>query len=281
MFVASNLNDKHALQAAFLSVNAVRYSSEVQTFDLCRADLIYYTSMDEREKALACAHELAAEARIVNDVDLACRGLRNASMTLSHYGHFADAQRVLHEARSLGSKLEYHAQTVLTDLSLAELCLEEMDLIGTVAYLETAEEAMYRHEIQAAGLVIDLNFVRCWERLIFGDIQSAQRAARKVVKKLQGAKNGIMLWTALSVKLATQGGAHTRQSNKEHAILRASIGSKAFYPHEPFNLCALLIYSRGTVQHEEQKFFVSGQLERLRANGRPTWPFLSSLLSEA
>jgi len=281
MFGASSLNDMNALQAAFRSVNAVRHSTEVNTFDVRRADLIYFSCVGDREKALTCAYELAAESRIVRDVELACRGLRNASTTLAHFGQYADAQRVLHEARSLSSKLEYHAQTAAGDVNLAELCLQAMDLAGTVAYLDSAAEAMQHHKIFTAPLLVDLNYIRCWERLIAGDTQSAQRAARIVVKQLQRAREGIMLWTALSVKLATHGGAHTKQSNKEYAILRASVGSKPFYPFEQFNLCALLIYKRGTAHYKTETAFVAAQLERLCANGRPVWPLLGSLVTSS
>lgn len=280
MAVASAFNDKSALNAAFASVNAVRHSAEINAFDLRRADLIYHASIGDRESALTCAHDLVTEARIVRDVELACTGFRNASTVFAHYGELAAAQRVLHESRSLAALLEYHAQTASTDLNLAELCLDEMDMAGVAAYLDSADTIIHRHEIKTASHTIDYNLVRCWERVIARDQQSAQRAARLAIKKLHGAKDGTLLWTMLSMKLATFAGAHTRQSDRDAGALRSSIGSRKFYPHEQFNLCALLLYTRGTPNQIAEKEFVKGQTNRFLAEGRHVWPYLTLLLDE-
>ena len=277
VLVASNLNDVAALESAFQSVNAVRHSADINKFDLYRADLIYYATVADRDMALTCANELARESRTVNDVALACTGFRNAASVYSYFGAPGDAQRVLHESRALAARLEYSAQVAMADVGLAEMSLQEMDMDGVAAYLESAEETIIRNDVKALAHTVDVHFLRCWERLIVGDRQGAQRSAKVVVRKLHAAKEGTSLWTATSVKLATQGGARNRQSEKEFAALRLSIGTRLFYPYEQFNLCALLLYTRNTPMHAQAQETVRSHLDGSAASYRTIWPYLNSL----
>ncbi len=85
LFVASNLATKRA-DGVLSAVNAVRYSKDVNPFDIHRADLIFFASVGLREKALEAAHQLSAKSRTVHDVQLACKGLRNAAEVHSTFG---------------------------------------------------------------------------------------------------------------------------------------------------------------------------------------------------
>ena len=275
LFVASNLGDEQGLQSAFRAVNAVRFSPDINSFDLCRADVIYSTSIGAREQALTSASLLAEASRSVSDIQLACKGLRNAAQVCSHYGLLDRAQSYLHESRILATELEYPSQVVRADIALADLCLYDMDTDGASAYLTSAESILLRHRIKSPLLETDINLFRCWEALILGNFQTGQRAARVVMRRLSGGQHaGSALWTLLSVKLASRGGSLTNAVRKDIQILQSSIGSQMYYSNEHHSLAALLLTTRATTMESEMKLFVRAQIKRLELRGRKVWPLI-------
>ena len=277
LFVASNLGDSIALREAHRAVNAVRYSVDASPFDLCRADLIYFASMGIRDQALECARKLCIESRIVRDVQLACKGFRNAAEVFSTFGDSKTAQALLHESRSLAASLEYHSQVAWADIRLADLCIEAMDIEGASAYLQCATNVVEANSLLAPLLVGDLNLHRCWEALLRGDISRAQRSSRVVARKMNSSRCGTALWTVQSVRLATHRGNDSREMSRDFASLRASVGSRAFYPNEQLSLAALILYANGRRERSEVTNFVADQFSRIEASGRQIWSYLREI----
>ena len=279
LLMASNISDNSAMTSAFQAVNSVRHSPDANPFDICRADVIYHTSMGHRAKALESAKLLAEASRIVPDVQLACKGLRNAAEVHCVYGERDRAQSLLHEAKGLASDLEYYSQSALTDLRLADLCLEEMDIDGAAAYRNSAASTIERNDLKAATLIADLYLNTCWLALLQEDISRAQRAARVVCKQVGNSQSGTTLWAALGVKLATHRGARSQAVVRDFTRLKASIGSRPFYAMEPFSLAALLLSTKGSDAHDETSKFVRSQFPRLNKTGVGVWPFITMNLS--
>lgn len=280
LFIASNRNDLEGLTSAYRAVNAVRFGAGVNPFDAHRADVIYFASTGKRAKALSSAKLLAESARVVNDVELACTGLRNAAEAMSAFGDVGAAQTFLLESREIAAGLQYHAQVIRADLRLADLCLSQMDQEGARAYLTSAEEAADRHHLYSPLLIADLSLYKCWEALVRDDLAQAQRAARALDRAFQGKRHGTAQWTRLSVRLATFRGKRSRDDARDFALLKASIGSCAYYPTEQQSLTALLLYSRGSAEHSAVSEFVRDQLPRISASGRSVWPFLTRTLGQ-
>ncbi|MES3036122.1 MAG: AAA family ATPase [Gemmatimonadota bacterium] len=274
LYVASNVGDIEALKSAYRSVDAVRHADSVNPFDVRRADLIYFASVGEREEALACAHRLVQESRVVQDVQLACKGFRNAAEACAAFGDHASAQAFLHEQRSLAADLGYNVQVAWADVRLADQRLEFMDVDGSMTYLESAFQIAAKHGPFAPLVASDMHLQLCWTSLVSGDMSQAQKSAKFVARRVTGTHTGTALWTLLGVKLATFQGKHNSQMLKLYAQLRASIGSRPFYSNEPHSLAALLLFSKGTPLHEETRDFVEAQFPRMKHAGRHIWDFI-------
>ncbi|MBC7841788.1 MAG: AAA family ATPase [Gemmatimonadaceae bacterium] len=279
LFLASNLEDPSALSTAHQAANAVRHSSAVPAFDVHRADLIYFSETGDRVRALVEAELLVREARLIADVSLACKGYRNAAEALSYFGEPSRAQACLHEARSLASKLNYSAQLVWIDLSLAGLAIADMDAEGAKAYLASATKQIDGMIAVPPLMLVDLNFFQCWAATIVGDLQAAAKASKAVVRNAKGTQTGVLLWAILGTKLASRTGRLNKELIKDLNILRASIGRKKFYSNEQLNLAALLLATRGTTHESELRDFATSQMTRIQESGRKLWPFIDKLMS--
>ncbi|MBC7564042.1 MAG: AAA family ATPase [Gemmatimonadaceae bacterium] len=277
MFMASNIHDLGGLDAAFRAVEAVRHCADVNPFDVHRADLIYHASLGNRRQATESAWNLVAEARVVQDVHLACTGLRNAAAALSYYGDSASAQGLLLESRMLAFRLGYHAQIMRADTLLGELCLSHMDLDGARAYLDSAEKVMFQNDIRANLLCSDLYLFQCWRALLEGDVVLAQRNARSSLKIMARPTQGTALCTYITTRLATHTGARTRQSEKSFQFLKQSIGSRPFYEGEQMAMAALLLYAKDSDFADSTAIFVQKHCERICKEGGFIWEFLASL----
>ena len=275
LVIASNLADSRGMENAFQAVNSLRHSPDISLFDVCRADLIYHASSGQRNRALKGAARLADASRVVPDIQLACKGLRNAAQVCSTYGDKASAQSMLHESRSLASALEYHAQTAWCDLRLAHLALDDMDVDGARAYVECARETAIKNRLSSRLLSFDIHLFTCWEALVRDDFVRSQKAARALARQLPGTQYGTTRWTLLGTKLATRCGAYSETVKRDMAILRASIGSLPFYPAEELSLAALVISSVNTPAHYEVCEFVNAQFPRLRRIGKTIWPMIT------
>ena len=281
LFVASNHEDLKGLDSAYRAVRSVRHSPDINPFDLCRADVIYFATKGSTVQAHAAAHRLAISARTVPDIQLACKGLRNAAQVCAMYGDTSSAQAYLHESRLLASELQYFAQIAWADLRLADLCLTDMDIDGAKEYLEDAANIVAKNRLLAPLLEADLNLFTCWVSLVSGDFQRAQRSGRILLRRISSAqRTGTALWTFLGVKLATRRGAYTKDVRRDVDLLRSSIGKHPFYPNEHLSLAALLLGTHGTPAHKEVSDFVSDQFPRLCTSGRGVWPLITANLSQ-
>jgi hypothetical protein len=281
LFVASNHEDTAGLESAYRAVSAVRHSPDINPFDLCRADLIYFATTGQRIKAQEAAHRIAVLSRTIPDIQLACKGLRNAALVCGVYGDTSRAQAYLHESRLIASELQYFAQVAWADIRLADLCLLEMDTAAAREYLDDAADIIVKNRLHIPLLEADLNLFTCWEALATNEFQRAQRSARIVMRRISGAqRTGSALWTYLGVKLATRRGAFTKEVRRDVDLLKSSIGRSLFYPNEHLSLAALLLGTRGTPAHRETSEFVAIQIKRLNSSGRGVWHMISDNLSE-
>lgn len=278
LVLAFNLNDPAAVASAYKALSAVRHSFGANPFDVYRGELIYHAYLGDRARSLEYAALLAAQSRIVNDVDLACTGLRNAAQAHLGFGDVAGAQQLLLESRELASHLRYHAQVVWADANLAELSIDSMDPDGAREYLSCLSTLMERHSLHTPLLIAELNLWRCWEALIRGEIATAQKAARVLVRAFSGMHAGTAQWTRLSVRLATYRGRRTAEESRDFGHLMASVGSRVFYPTEQFSLTAMLLFAREGDNFSNVCDFVRAQFPRMEATGRAIWPFLLAQL---
>ena len=279
LFVAFNRNDAKAMNAAHNAVMAVRHAADVNQFDVHRADLIFYSFRGERNEALACAELLAQEARVVRNIELACKGLRNAAEAMLAFGRGARAQSLLHESRALAARLGYHAQVVWTDISLADICIGNMDIVGADGYLTSASERATRQSLSSPLLMADLGLYSCWTSLVVGDFPRAQKSARTAERSFGGELTGTALWAKLGVRLATHRGQVTRSEERQFEELKASIGTRTVHSIENFSLAALLLHSKQRGDQSAVSDFVRTQLPRIEATRGEIWPFLLSNLA--
>jgi hypothetical protein len=276
---ASNLYDRSGLQRGHQAVNAVRHSPDVNPFDVCRADVIYFASKGDRPNAIAAAEKLRDASRNVPDIQLACRGLRNAAEVFFMYGETATSQSLLHEARLLAVELQYFSQIAKSDIRLAELYMYEMDTDGANAHLESATEIILKNRIATPLISADLHLFDCWTAICNEEFSRAQRAARVVVRRLANQKTGIGYFTRLSVRLATRGGRFTDDVQKSVQMLKSSVNANAFSPNEQLNLAALLITTQRTHLEAETREFVASQLPRISSTGSAIWPLIRRYLT--
>lgn len=281
LILASNLTDTESLHAAQKIVESLRHAPKISTFDVARADLIFSASIGDRSNALNAAHQLVVESRRVADVQLACRGFRNAAEVFSTSGAGSLAQGLLLESRELATGLGYHAQVAWADIDLAREALYAMDLDAANSYLQSAREIAARHEIVAPLMNCDINLFSAWHAIMLGDMTTAKRAARVVMRRTVNSTTGTALWATLAVKLATHRGQLRNDVRQEFAALRSSIGSRPHYADEQLSLAALLIFCTHHNVEPSMRHFVSAELRRIEAAGRPPWPFLLKLLDRA
>jgi hypothetical protein len=279
LFVAFNRGDAAAMSAAYKVVVAVRHAADVNPFDVHRADLMYHAFCGDRRQALNCAELLARESRVVRNIELACKGLRNAAEAMLAFGQGERAQSLLHESRALATNLGYHAQVVWSDMDLAAICIEGMDATGADAYLKSASERAARHSLSAPLLHSDLALYTCWSSLISGDFSRAQRAARTAERTYPGDLTGTALWAKLGVRLATHRGQITRSDERQFDELRSSIGTRAVHSIENFSLAALLLHSKQRGDHGDVTDYVKAQLPRIQANKGFAWPYILTNLA--
>ena len=279
LMVASNLNDRTGLDAAHRAVNAVRHAKSLTPFYVLRADLIYFASIGDRQQALDIALALAQQSRVVSDIQLACKGLRNCAEAFSTFGDTKTAQALLLECRSLAQDLQYYSQIAWTDIRLADLCIESGDLQTAGAYLTNAAAIANERNLKAPLLVADLHLNYCWLALMNDDISSAQKSARFVTRKLQASRSGSAYWTVLTVKLACYRGKQTREMTRDFEALKASVDTRPFYPNEQQSLTALLLYAKHIGDQSAVSCFVRTQLPRIEKSGQRVWSFLSAHLA--
>ena len=281
LVIASNTGDTAGLSAAFQAVNAVRHAPDINLFDSCRADLIYFASIGDMPRAVDCAGELTEQSRVIQDVQMACKGLRNAAEILATTGFTGRAQSLLHESRALAAKLEYSKQVAWADIRLADLALECMDTDSAREYLTSASRIVEANTLGEPLLLVDLGVQKCWEALLRGDTVAASKAARVVQRRMQKAYSGpgAVAWTLASIKLATDSCSSVSEKSRVFESLRASIGSRPYYPNEPISLAALLLASKNTSSHATISNFVESQFPRIESVGRAIWPFLRSNLA--
>ena len=271
---ASNLCDRTGLRRGHQAVNAVRHSPDVNPFDICRADVIYFASTGDRVNALLSAATLRDASRAVPDIQLACRGLRNAAEVFFAYGETSASQSLLHEARLLAVELQYFSQIAWSDIRLAELCLYDMDTDGAESYLASAVEIMVKNRLSTPLISADIHLFDCWTAIAIGDFARAQRSARVVMRRLASQKHGTGLFTRLAVKIATHGGSFSSEVRKSINTLKGSVGSQPFNPNEQLTLAAILLATRNTPFQRESSDFVTQQFSRIIATGRRIWPLV-------
>lgn len=278
LILASNLSDGESLHAAQKVVESIRHAPDVGGFDIARADLIFSASVGRRENALEAAQRLVIEARQMADVQLACRGFRNSAEVFSTSGSSSLAQAILLESRALAASLGYHAQIAWADIDLARTALYSMDLDAAQCYLQSAQDIAIQHELVAPLMNCDISLFCAWHAIMRGDLAEAKRATRIVMRRTIDSTAGTAYWATLSVKLATHRGKLNNEVKRDFAALKASIGSRPHYADEPLSLAALLLFARHHRIQPELHGFVRTALGRIEATGRPSWPFLLSIL---
>ncbi len=272
--VAFNRNDAAAMNAAYQAVLAVRHAADVNPFDVYRADLIYYAFCGARNEALQCAELLAQEARVVRNIELACKGFRNSAEAMLAFGRADRAQSLLHESRDLAARLGYHSQVVWADMGLADIRIASMDSIGADAHLTSASERAARHSLSSPLLLADLALFTFWTSLLKDDVSRAQKAAKAVERSYSMQLTGTPRWAKLGVRLATHRGRTTRANEREFEELKASIGTRTVHSIENFSLAALLLHSKQRADRTSVCDFVRCQLSRLEETKGAIWPFL-------
>ena len=278
--IASDNGDNKALDSAMSALNAVRHFQGENSFELHRGDLIYAASTGNRKAALTSATFLADACRDINDIQLSCKGMRNAAQVLLTFGEVNRAQALLLESRDLADRLGYIKQVAWTDVRLADLALETMDLEGAGTYIASAAALSRRHEIETPMLLLDLEVQRCWAALLDGNRALAAKAARSATRqsKRVDVTTGTALWTLMAVKLATHSGQVTEHSRQSFTILCSSIGSRIFYPNEHFSLAGMLLFSAQSREEAEMRRLTHAQLKVQAASGRVPWRYILDLL---
>ncbi len=278
LVLASNLNDAHALRSAYQAVNAVRHAPGIPMFDVHRADLIYSVSTGDRNLAIVSAGALVEASRSVQDVQLACKGLRNAAEAFSSFGEYGRAQAALHESRSLAVALEYALHIAKADVRLANLAILQMDKESASAYINSARSIAESNSLRSPLLIADLSLFGCWASVIVGNNQEAAKSARQMARCVRGPQQGTANYSLLSARLSTFRGKKSKELLRDFEVLRGSISSHAHYPLEQYSLAALLLVDREASLDVTLRSFVSAQLPRIVASGCAIWPFLSELL---
>ena len=153
-----------------------------------------------------------------------------------------------------------------------------MDPDGASAYLDDAAKIAGRRSLHTPLMLGEINLVRCWTSLLAGNFPFAQQASRVVNRAFQGASDSTAIWARIGVRLATFRGKRGREENRDFLRLKASIGSRAFYPTEHLSLAALLLYSKQTDEFEGMCNLATRQVPRIESTGKNMWPFVLSHL---
>ena len=248
-------------------------------FGVHRAELIYSVSTGDRRLAILSAQLLVDECRIVQDVELACKGLRNAAEAFATYGEYAEAQAALHESRSLAVTLRYDLHVAKADLRLADLSIHGMDSASAFAYIDAARSTIDASGLQSPLLIADLSLFSCWASVVAGDLPAAAKAARQMSRCFRGPQQGNANYSLLAVKLATFRGKRSREIQRDFNVLRSSISTHVHYPLEQYSLAALLLADHEARLDDEIRTFVGDQFPRLMASGCSIWPFLHDILA--
>jgi hypothetical protein len=280
MFVASNTDNDAGMTAAFDSVNAIRHSTEINPFDLYRADLMYYAGIADRENALRSSELLVGESRLVRDVGLACRGLRNAAEGFASFGFVDRAQSLLLESRALASRLAYESSVVYADLRLADLAIHEMDTTGAYRYLSSAEENAARHGLRIPILRADYFQLSCWAAILLGDIAAATKASHGMVRTVRKQSIGAAHAAVTGTRLATHRGSATLELTRGFDALCEGLLRRNHNCNKEFSLAAVILYSNRIGRASEAAALAESVMKELVRHGRHPWPFLDRLLAQ-
>jgi hypothetical protein len=248
-------------------------------FGIHRADLIYSVSTGDRDLAISSANLLVEASRTVLDVELACKGLRNAAEAFARYGEYGKAQAALHESRSLSVKLKYDVHVAKADLRLADLSIHHMDSSSAFAYIDAARSTIERNSLRSPLLIADLSLFSCWASVISGDSPAAAKAARQMARCFRGPQQGTPIYSLLCVRLATFRGKGSRELQRDFNVLRLSISSHAHYPLEQYSLAALVLADQEAALDTNLRTFVTDQFPRITSSGCTIWPFLKELVA--
>jgi hypothetical protein len=240
--------------------------------------VIFYCSIGDESRALFSAEKLAAEARVVRNIRLACAGLRNAAEALNAFGRSSGAQALLHEAHSLALTLDYPIESAILTLKLADLAIEQLDLDGARSYLHAAEHTIREHELTLPVLVADLHFHTCWEAVLGGDNALALKASRALARTVRGAQ-GTARSAVLCTRLATHQGRVTADLLRDAEDLRELILKQPRGLNEQHSLAALLLFSQASNSHHELAVFAMSRANELAATPSAVRPFLQHLMA--
>ena len=279
MLVASNTDDNSSFVAAYSSVNSVRFSAEINPFDLHRADLMFHTTFGDRVRALTSAELLLAEARVVADVSLACKGYRNAAEAFVSFGLPERAQAVLLESRALATRLGYATSEINADFRLADLGILSMDAVGAKRYLDSAQQTMNRYALRVPILYADFFFLSCWAAIIAGDPAEAAKASRGMVRTLRGKHLGTAHTAIAGTRLATQIGKPSTELKRDFMLIRDSLVNRTHDSNIEYSLAAIILFARRQKLTEEVSALTAVVFDRMETFGRRPWPFITQLIA--
>ena len=278
MIVASNIYDDIAMAAAFGAVNAIRHSTELNPFDLCRADLLYFASVGDRANVLLSAELLVDEARIVRDVSLACKGFRNAAEAFASFGFVDRAQSLLLESRTLAARLAYETSVVSADLRLASLAIFAMDTTGATRYLASAEQSISLHRPSIPLLRADFYLFSCWLALLLGDETAAAKASHGMTRTLRKQNLGTAHAAVTGTRLATHRGKATAELMRGFDTLCNGLLTRTHDCNKEFSLAAVVLFALRHDRRESVQELAHSVLAALVRHGRRPWPYVTELL---
>jgi DNA-binding SARP family transcriptional activator len=278
LVIAHNLGSDEKIRLSIDAINAVRHGPGVSKFDLARADCIAASVLGKRAEAISCASQLAIASRQVNDVQLACMGLRNSSDCLVGFGELTSAQSLLHEARELAVSLGYPAQLATIYNSLGDLSIDMMDPDGARQYSKSAEDIAVRHKIRSTLLWMEIYFVRAWSYVLTNDMVEASKCAKLAKRKLSADSPSRAITAIRGIRLASHTGAFSAEVERETQILHAEIGARVFSLNEERSLAALLLVTHDTSLEAQMHASVDVATQDFRERTGRKWQFLDRLL---
>lgn len=278
--VADNLNCRERLDRAALVVEGLQNSPKIQRFDLVRAQLILSATSGDASEALKRADHLAAEARLVSDIRMACQGLRNAGDVHAAFGSPDAAERLVHESRELASLHGYDLQTAYADCDLAFYALDRLDTESSSAYLDSAEDISYRIGSATPLLRADIAMLRCWNAIVRGDAPRASKFARQQNSRSATTGDTHMALAVATSRLATSRGQWGPKTRRDFELVLGSIGSRLYYHNEKLAVAAVLLASTGLPEHDAAMEAYQRHSVTIRSRGQAVWGFLSSLVEQ-
>jgi DNA-binding SARP family transcriptional activator len=280
LVISHNIGSDEKIRLAIDAIDAVRHAPNLSPFDIARADCIAASVLGNRPAAILCAQRLAAESRRVNDIQLACMGLRNSSDSLIGYGELSQAQSFLHEAREIAANLGYPAQLATIYNSLGDLSVDMMDPDGAIHYSHSAEELAIQHRIKSALLWTEIYFVRAWAYLLKGAMVDAGKCAKLAKRKLTPASPQRSQSAIRSIRLASHSGAFSHEIERETRLLHDEVGTRAFSINEERSLAALLLVTKNSPIEQPMRKSVFSSTQKFRQRTGRKWEFLDQLLAE-